>query len=160
LKNDALNETDCKIQGDGCRYIGIGICAPAGLCTSYNVSGLDIDQKLTICDSLTDTSGLYCTWVSGTPGSCVARDCSNIISPTSNTICSTWMNICTFTGNSCIIRAVCGDYTPTGSNNTTKRSYCAAILDNSNPQIQCGYTDNATNCENRSCSNCGPLTTN
>lgn len=90
-------------------------------------------------------------------GTCVARDCTNIINPTSNIDCNSWLGTCTFTGFNCIMKAVCGDYTPTGSNNETKRSYCSAILDNSSPPLLCGYTDNNTNCENRSCINGGPL---
>ena len=88
----------------------------------------------------------------------MARSCTNIISPTSNADCLAWMTTCTYTGTGCITKAVCGDYTPIGSDNTTKRSYCAAILNNGTPQIPCGFTDNANSCEDRSCSNCGPLT--
>jgi len=131
-KINAVNAADCKTQGDGCRYLGIATCATAGACTSYTVSGTD-GVKLSLCNVLTDAGGLFCTWVSGTPNTCVPKTCFNIISPSTNAECIAWLDTCTFTGSGCITKAVCGDYTPPGLDNTAKRLYCSAILDNSTP---------------------------
>lgn len=88
----------------------------------------------------------------------MARDCSNIISPTSNDDCHSWVNSCTFTGFNCITKAACIDYIPIGSDNIEKRSHCSNILDNSPTPLLCGYSDNAAKCEGRSCTNGGLLT--
>lgn len=88
---------------------------------------------MSLCSAITDVEGRICTWELGTTGACAARTCSNIISANSNADCIAWIDTCTFTGTGCITKAVCGDYTPTGLDNTAKRSYCSAILDNNSP---------------------------
>ena len=104
-----------------------------GNCLSYSVSGTD-GAKFSICNTLTDTAGLLCTWVTTTAGTCVSRDCQNIVSPNSNASCIAWKSSCSFTGNgACISTSACAGYNPIGIDNVTKRIYCSGLYDNSDP---------------------------
>lgn len=49
-----------------CRYFGSGACIDATGCASYTITGADDTAKATLCQTLTNTTGKYCTFASGT----------------------------------------------------------------------------------------------
>ncbi|CAD8113351.1 unnamed protein product [Paramecium primaurelia] len=139
-------------SGTKCTYLGGNNCVAVGTCASYDgtggvaAKGPTAGSEDTECKAVKSTDGYPC--IKDAAQKCKAQVCTD--NDASATDCANNADGCLYYSNKCIDKDTCGSYTPQGSDDAAKQTWCEGVQNDTGDF--CAWDAANSKCKDRACS--------